>query len=185
MKQSGLQHSIGNLNSYIEELMKRNSEIASQEQEATILSLENTDRSPLLYNALNKLHLSALEANQGDLASRYSGLLRFSAIRLTVKCMLSSFYQDLQQLKQFVMAMQENKPQSFSLYYDIDSQLYDSIVPKMFLQPLWRIRLYMVSVIRVWQIDSDPRRHRRRGCRLLYRGQRMRHGCTDAQQYYG
>ena len=45
------------------------------------------------------------------------------------------FYQDLQQLKQFVMAMQENKPQSFSVYYDIDSQLYDSIVPKMFLQP--------------------------------------------------
>ena len=128
-------HSIGNLNSYIEELMKRNSEIASQEQEATILSLETQIVPHFLYNALNKLHLSALEANQGDLASRILRLASIFRYQIDSKMHVVFFYQDLQQLKQFVMAMQENKPQSFSVYYDIDSQLYDSIVPKMFLQP--------------------------------------------------
>lgn len=128
-------YSIGNLNSYIEELMKRNSEIARQEQEATILSLETQIVPHFLYNALNKLHLSALEANQGDLASRILRLASIFRYQIDSKMHVVFFYQDLQQLKQFVMAMQENKPQSFSVYYDIDLQLYDSIVPKMFLQP--------------------------------------------------
>ena len=127
--------SIESINRHVEQLMQENMDIARREQEATIVSLETQIVPHFLYNALNKIHLRLIESNENELAEH---ILRLSSIfryQVDSKMHMVFLYQDLHQLKQFIMTMQSEKQKQFSVYYDIEEDLYDSIVPKMFMQP--------------------------------------------------
>ncbi len=127
--------SIESINRHVEQLMQENMDIARREQEATIVSLETQIVPHFLYNALNKIHLRLIESNENELADH---ILRLSSVfryQVDSKMHMVFLYQDLHQLEQFIMTMQSEKHKLFSVYYDIEDDLYDSIVPKMFMQP--------------------------------------------------
>lgn len=127
--------SIGSMNQRIEKLMQENTEIARREQEATILSLEMQINPHFLYNSLNKIHLTLHNAGFAELAESIltlSGVLRYS---IDSKEHVVYMHRDLKQLQQYITACKTEQESRFSVYFDIDAQMYDSIVPKMLLQP--------------------------------------------------
>ncbi len=127
--------SITAMNRLIEKLMTENGEIQRREQDATILSLEMQINPHFLYNSLNKIYLSLHNAGHHELAESLlslSSVLRYS---IDSKEHVVFLYNDLNQLTSYIAAIKNEREGAFSVYYDIDAAMYDSIVPKMMLQP--------------------------------------------------
>jgi two-component system sensor histidine kinase YesM len=127
--------SITAMNRLIGKLMTENSEIQHREQDATILSLEMQINPHFLYNSLNKIYLSLHNAGQHELAESLlplSSVLRYS---IDSKEHVVFLYSDLNQLSTYIAAIKNEREGAFSVYYDIEASMYDSIVPKMMLQP--------------------------------------------------
>lgn len=126
---------IDSMNGQIEHLIQSNVEVERREKDANILMLEMQINPHFLYNSLNKLHISLIQAGQDEIAERMLALAR--ALRYSVDTREHMVYlgQDIEQLKLYLTVVQSAHENRFSVYYDIQEKLYDSIVPKMLLQP--------------------------------------------------
>jgi two-component system sensor histidine kinase YesM len=127
--------SITAMNRLIEKLMAENSEIQHREQDATILSLEMQINPHFLYNSLNKIYLSLHNAGQNELAESLLSLSSVLHYSIDSKEHVVFLYNDLNQLSAYIAAIKNEREGAFSVYYDIEASMYDSIVPKMMLQP--------------------------------------------------
>lgn len=127
--------SITAMNRLIEKLMTENSEIRRREQDATILSLEMQINPHFLYNSLNKIYLSLHNAGQHELAESVLSLSNVLRYSIDSKEHVVFLYNDLNQLSSYIAAIKNEREGAFSVYYDIDAAMYESIVPKMMLQP--------------------------------------------------
>lgn len=123
------------MNRRIDGLTKDNVELAQREKDASIMMLEMQINPHFLYNSLNKLHISLVNAGQADLAESVLALSQTLRYSVDSRTHVVYLYKDLEQLNQYISAMQSEYDRVFSVYLDIDPRLYHSIVPKMLLQP--------------------------------------------------
>ena len=123
------------MNRRIDGLTRDNVELAQREKDASIMMLEMQINPHFLYNSLNKLHISLVNAGQDELAENVLALSRTLRYSVDSRTHVVYLYKDLEQLNQYISAMQSEYDRVFSVYLDVDERLYRSIVPKMLLQP--------------------------------------------------
>lgn len=126
---------IESLNDQIERLSGDNVELERRERDANILMLEMQINPHFLYNTLNKLHISLLSSGEEEIAGRVIALSRALRYSVDAKEHLVYLHRDIEQLKLYLTVVQSAQENRFTVYYDIDEQLYNTIVPKMLLQP--------------------------------------------------
>ena len=124
------------LNAQVEAYARQNREIAAREQQSTIRFLESQLNPHFLRNTLSHLQLQALSAGQDKLASGIQELGDILQYALDTKAHFVYLYQDIDQLKRYVSIMQaRHETAPIRLYFEIDPDLYECIIPKMLLQP--------------------------------------------------
>lgn len=126
---------IESMNEQIEQLTVDNVDLERREREANILMLEMQINPHFLYNSLNKLHISLLKAGEDEIAGRVIALSRALRYSVDARAHLVYLHQDIEQLKLYLSVVQSARENSFAVYYDIEDALFNSIVPKMLLQP--------------------------------------------------
>lgn len=126
---------IDSMNEQIERLTENNLELKDREKDANILMLEMQINPHFMYNSLNRLHLRLLKADQQEIAGQVIALSH--ALRYSVDAREHLVYlnRDIAQLKTYLTVVQSAHENRFTVYFDIEEKLYDSIVPKMLLQP--------------------------------------------------
>lgn len=126
---------IDSMNEQIEQLTENNVELKCREKDANILMLEMQINPHFLYNALNRLHLSLLKVEQDEIAGQVIALSRALHYSVDTKEHLVYLHRDIAQLKLYLTVVQSAHENKFTVYFDIEDVLYDSIIPKMLLQP--------------------------------------------------
>ena len=123
------------MNEKIKRLIEENFVVKIREKETQIMALNLQMNPHFLYNALNIINCMAIE-NEGREVSQMIIKLRDMLI-YTVKdkkdvVLLSD---DLQWLENYLYIMSKRYEDKFTVCFDIDKRLYDTAVPKLFLQP--------------------------------------------------
>lgn len=126
---------IDSMNEQIEQLTENNVELKCREKDANILMLEMQINPHFLYNALNRLHLSLLKVGQEEIAGQVIALSRALHYSVDAREHLVYLHRDIAQLKLYLTVVQSAHENKFTVYFDIEDVLYDSIIPKMLLQP--------------------------------------------------
>lgn len=130
-----MEYILESLNQYLDVQIKENHEISRREQEATIKALEAQLNPHFLYNSLNKISIAAAARGETDIVDtvqQLSSVLRYS---INSKMHLVYFYQDYEQLERYIEAMKNEHDNLFAVYKSIEEEIYNCIVPKLFLQP--------------------------------------------------
>ena len=126
---------LDSLNKYLDVQVKENHEMSRREQEATIKALEAQLNPHFLYNSLNKISFAAAAHGEGEIVrsvQELSSVLRYS---INSKLHLVYFYQDYEQLERYIAVMKSEYDNLFVVYTNIEEEIYNCIVPKLFLQP--------------------------------------------------
>lgn len=126
---------IESMNEQIERLTVDNVELERRERDANILMLEMQINPHFLYNSLNKLHISLLKSGEEEIAGRVIALSRALRYSVDAREHLVYLHRDIEQLKLYLSVVQSARENTFTVYYDIEDALLNSIVPKMLLQP--------------------------------------------------
>lgn len=126
---------IESMNDQIERLTVDNVELERRERDANILMLEMQINPHFLYNSLNKLHISLLKSGEDEIAGRVIALSRALRYSVDAREHLVYLHRDIEQLKLYLTVVQSAQENRFTVYYDIEDALNNTIVPKMLLQP--------------------------------------------------
>jgi len=124
------------MNEKIHRLIKENYEIKIKEKEAEITALNLQLDPHFMYNTLNLINLISIDNEQEEISEMIMCLS--SMLKYTVKNKkdLVMFKDDLEYLKSYIFIMTKRFEGKFSAIYDIAPELYESKVPKFFMQPI-------------------------------------------------
>lgn len=106
-----------------------------REKEATIMSLNIQLNPHFLYNTLNIINWIAIENEQNEISKiivSLSSMLQYTAHNNEECC---EFERDFEWLKRYIYIMQIRFEDKFEVNYNIDRELMNYKVPKLFLQP--------------------------------------------------
>lgn len=124
-----------NMNEKIYSLIEENYKVKIREKETQIIAL-NTQLNPhFLYNTLNIINWMAIENKQKDISKmlvKLSYMLQYTARNQDE---MGSLETDLKWMRNYMEIMNMRFGERFQVFYEIDPELMEHKVPKLFLQP--------------------------------------------------
>jgi len=123
------------LNERIKTLIKENYETAIREKETEIMALNLQLNPHFLYNTLNIINWMAIESKNKNISDMIMKLCEMLLYTVRDKNDLVPFSDDLKWLRYYLDIMAVRFENKFSVIFDIKPEIYESEVPKLFLQP--------------------------------------------------
>lgn len=122
------------MNSELDILVKENYEIKIREKDAFIKALQSQLNPHFLYNALNIINWMVIEGNEGagDMIVGLSESLRYTAEDASEV----PFIREYNWLQNYLEIMRVRFENMFTINFDIEKELFEYKVPKLFLQPI-------------------------------------------------
>ena len=124
------------MNEKIQKLIEENYEVKIREKEAQIMALNLQLNPHFMSNTLNTINWMAIENNQGEISKMIMSLSTMLQYTMRNTTEMVKFKDDLNWLKSYVFIMKNRYEDVFEVEYQFDERLYDTIVPKLFLQPI-------------------------------------------------
>lgn len=128
-------HKFNGMNEKIQKLIEENYESKIKEKEAEINALNLQLDPHFMYNTLNLINLISTENGKDEISEMIMSLS--AMLKYTVKNRkdIVLFREDLEYLKGYIYIMTKRFEGKFSIEYHIEEKLYNSGVPKFFMQP--------------------------------------------------
>ncbi|MFQ7557034.1 MAG: sensor histidine kinase [Escherichia coli] len=126
--------------SHIHELVKINYEqkILRSEMELKILHMQLNPH--FLYNTLDTLYYMALDCNNNDLAQITKSLADMLRYSISESCApLSCVADEIRHAENYCTIQKIRLGEKLQFYFDIDELLLDQKLPRLSLQPFWKI----------------------------------------------
>ena len=133
---SHLIKTINNMSSEIKTLIRENYEVKIREKEAAIGALTLQLNPHFLYNTINIINWMAIRNKQKDISKMLMSLSYMLNYTVRSKTDIVPFRNDVEWLKQYIYIMSIRFEDKFTVVYDIDEEVLDIKVPKLFLQPI-------------------------------------------------
>jgi two-component system sensor histidine kinase YesM len=133
---SQLIKTINNMSSEIKTLIKENYEVKLREKEAAIGALTLQLNPHFLYNTINIVNWIAIRNKQKEISKMLMSLSYMLNYTVRSKADIAAFRDDLEWLRQYLFIMSIRFEDKFTVVYDIDDEVLDIKVPKLFLQPI-------------------------------------------------
>lgn len=154
------------LNDKIKKLIEENYETQIREKETEIMALNLQLNPHFLYNTLNIINWMAIKAKNKNVSDMIMKLCEMLVYTIREKKDLVVFKDDLKWLKYYLDIMAVRFENKFTVTFDVNSILYTTEVPKLFLQPLLENAIIHGleeveegGVIKVYgEIENDKRR---------------------------
>jgi two-component system sensor histidine kinase YesM len=134
-KTDDVSRTISRFNSWLDDMVQRNSEIASREQDAIISALEMQLNPHFLFNTLNIINLIAMEEGQDEISTMIVTLSGMMQHTIHLRGKFSKCAAEIEFLDKYVYLMTMRFADKFTLRYDVSPEALDAVVPKMLLQP--------------------------------------------------
>ncbi|NOU98841.1 cache domain-containing sensor histidine kinase [Paenibacillus planticolens] len=124
------------MNEKIQQLITENYEVKLREKEAEIMALNLQLNPHFLYNTLNIINWMAIDKNQDDISRMIISLSTMLEYTVHNKKEVVSLLEDMKWLKGYLHIMSTRYEGIFGVHYDMDPDLNNCTVPKLFLQPI-------------------------------------------------
>ncbi|EMS73001.1 sensor histidine kinase [Ruminiclostridium cellobioparum] len=124
------------MNEKIQKLIEENYEVKIREKEAHIMALNLQLNPHFMSNTLNTINWMAIENNQSEISKMIMSLSTMLQYTMRNTTEMVKFKDDLDWLKSYVFIMKNRYEDVFGVEYQFDEKLYDTMVPKLFLQPI-------------------------------------------------
>jgi two-component system, sensor histidine kinase YesM len=124
------------MNKHIHWLIQENYEVTLREKELQINALNLQFEPHFMYNTLSTINLMAVEKSQNEISQMIlslSGMLRYT-VKNTKE--LVSFSEDLNCIMSYLHIMSKRLEGQLQVIEDIQPEIYECKVPRLFLQPL-------------------------------------------------
>jgi len=128
-------HKFNQMNEKIKKLIEENYIVTIREKESQIMALNLQMNPHFLYNTLNIINCMAIENKDKEVSEMIIKLRDMLVYTVKNKKDIIRFSDDLQWLKNYLYIMSKRYENKFTVCFDIDSRIYDTPVPKLFLQP--------------------------------------------------
>ncbi len=129
-------HTINKMSREIKMLIKENYEVVLREKEATIGALTMQLNPHFLYNTINIINWMAIRNKQKDISTMLVSLSHMLNYTIRSKDDIVRFEDDLEWLKKYLHIMSIRFENKFTAVYEVDPELFEAQVPKLFLQPI-------------------------------------------------
>ncbi|WP_152663534.1 sensor histidine kinase [Paenibacillus wulumuqiensis] len=123
------------MNRRIEQLIEENYGSRLRARESEIMALNLQLNPHFLYNTLSTMYWIAMEHGQHELARMMISLTEMLQITTRNKQELWKLETDLSWLDKYIYIMQNRFENKFTVEMDVEEELFDTEVPKLFLQP--------------------------------------------------
>lgn len=123
------------MNGKIDLLIEENYKVKIREKEAEIMALNIQLNPHFLYNTLNIINWMAIENKQKEISKMIiilSAMLQYTSQNHHD---MGDFRADLEWLQNYIYIIDNRFEGKFTVHYDIEPELLDERVPKLFLQP--------------------------------------------------
>ncbi len=120
----------------INQLVQQISTTEEQKRQAYLAALQAQINPHFLYNTLASLKWLAQQQGANDVAHYIEHLSTFFRISLSEGAELIPFKQELNHIKSYLAIQQFRYKDRVSYSFEVDPELYDTMVPKLLLQPL-------------------------------------------------
>lgn len=124
------------MNEKIQKLIEENYEVKIREKEAQIMALNLQINPHFMSNTLNVINWMAIENNQPEISKMILSLSTMMQYTMENTSELVTFKDDLEWLKSYIFIMSNRYENIFDVIYEFDDRLYNTLVPKLFLQPI-------------------------------------------------
>jgi len=124
------------MNRKIKTLIDENYVARIREKETEILALNVQLNPHFLHNTLNTIHWMALANEQEKVSRMLLVLSRMLHYTTDNRQDITTFREDLAWLEDYLQIMKHRYGGSFEVQFEIESELMDAEVPKLFLQPI-------------------------------------------------
>ncbi|MBQ6562440.1 MAG: histidine kinase, partial [Clostridia bacterium] len=120
----------------IEVLIKENNDVRLREKENQLMALRYQTNPHFLYNALNILHMSAVQQGDEQTASHIIQLSRMMSYVIRDVRDLVPLCEELENVQQYFQLMQFGYNDAIHLQIEVEPGLERALLPKLSLQPL-------------------------------------------------
>ena len=120
----------------IEVLMQENNDVRLREKENQLMALRYQTNPHFLYNALNILHMSAVQQDDEQTAQLVVQLSRMMSYVIRDVRDVVLLREELENVRQYFRLMQFGYKDSIHLQIDVEPGLEQALLPKLSLQPL-------------------------------------------------
>jgi two-component system sensor histidine kinase YesM len=124
------------MNEKIQRLIKENYEVKIREKEAQIMALNLQLNPHFMSNTLNTINWMAMENNQSKISKMIMSLSTMLQYNMRNTTEMVKFKDDLDWLKSYIFIMSNRYDGVFTVEYKFDERLNDTLVPRLFLQPI-------------------------------------------------
>lgn len=183
------------MNRKIKTLINENYIGRIREKETEILALNVQLNPHFLYNTLNTIHWMALDGDRDKVSEMLVVLSRMLHYTTDNRQDSTAFRDDLAWLKDYLQIMQQRYGGRFEVEFDIEPELMETQVPKLFLQPIvensvlhgfqeidegGRITIYgrKTGTSALFIVEDNGRGMPQETVDVLNRGEELRHGDT-------
>lgn len=124
------------MNHRLHRLVDENYKVRLREKETQIMVLTTQLNPHFLYNTLNMISMEALDSNAPGVSKMLITLSRMLQYTVVSEKETALFRDDLDWLQNYVEIMRLRHGERYRVEFDIAGELYDTSVPRLFLQPL-------------------------------------------------